>query len=585
MFEHAADVAHDVVDRIGEARQRRTAPLILELDLTNPLAEAGTPGPVGAVLGRRRVPVRAVLDALRRAGADARVRALVVKLGGARSPLTMARAQELADAVRQFRSHGKLAIAWAETFGELGRGSVPYYLASAFDEVWLQPSGDVCLTGAATEVPFLRGALDRAGITPQIAQRHEYKNAANLFTEHGFTPAHREAAERLVGSVMEQLVSGIATGRNLAAAEVRALIDRAPLFAAEARDAGLVDRLGYRDEVYASVRERAGEDAVLLAVPRYGGSPLAELQARVVPKRQGVVALVHVTGPIHLGASRRTPFSPFGRFGDGGGTTGSDTAIAALRAATKAPDVTAIVVRVASPGGSYVASDAIWRQVALARQAGKPVVVSMGDVAASGGYFVAMGADAIVAHPATITGSISVVGGKQVVDGLAGRLGIAHDGVAAGEHARMFSPLREFSADEWDRLNAWLDRVYDDFVAKVASGRGLPAERVHEIARGRVWTGADARDRGLVDELGGLDTATAKARELAGLPAVAEPDVRVYPRTPVAARLRPARSSEDPAAAGARIRLDAWSGFADLAARLGLPAYGPLMLPGDWRLV
>jgi protease-4 len=576
VFEHAAGVAHDVVAQIEEARRRRTAPLVLELDLTHPLAEGGAPDPLGAVLARRRLPLRLVLDALRRAADDRRVRALVVKLGGARSPLTMARAQELSEAVRHLRSHGKRTVAWAETFGELGQGSVPYYLASGFDEVWVQPSGDLCLTGAATQVPFLRGALDRAGITPQIAQRHEYKNAANLFTEQGFTPAHREATNQLVGSLMDQLVAGIAAGRDLASAEVRALVDRAPLFAAEALEAGLVDRLGYRDEVYAATRERAGTDAVLLSVGHYGRSKLAELSSRVAAKRRDVVALVQVTGPIHLGRSRRTPV--------GNGTAGSDTVIAALRSATQAPDVKAVVLRVTSPGGSYVASDAIWRQVALARQAGKPVVVSMGDVAASGGYFVAMGADAIVAQPATITGSIGVVSGKQVVDGLAGRLGIAHEGIAAGKHGLMFSPLREFSDDEWDRLNAWLDRVYDDFVTKVADGRGLPADRVNEVARGRVWTGADAKAHGLVDDLGGLATATAKARDLAGLPPATDTDVRVYPRTPIT-RLRPARSSEDPAAASAQIRLDAWSGFAELATRLGLPAHGPLTLPGDWHLL
>jgi protease IV len=518
-----------------------------------------------------------MLDALRRAGQDRRVRALVVKLGGSRSSLTLARAQELGNAVRQFRGHGKLAVAWAETFGELGRGSVPYYLASACEEIWLQPSGDVCLTGAATEVPFLRGALDRAGVTPQIAQRHEYKNAANVFTEQGFTPAHREATDRLVRSVMQQLVAGVAAGRGLTAEEVRALVDRAPLFADEALQAGLVDQLGYRDEVYAFVRERAGADAVLLSLARYRRSKPAELPSRMLPHRQDVVALVHVTGPIHLGRSRQPPF--------GNGSAGSDTVIAALRSATDAPDVSAIVLRVASPGGSYVASDAVWRQVALSRRAGKPVVVSMGDVAASGGYFVAMGADAIVAQPATITGSIGVVGGKQVVDGLAGRLGIAHEGISPGRHGLMFSPLREFSDDEWQRLNVWLDRVYDDFVAKVADGRGLPADRIDEIARGRVWTGADALDRGLVDDLGGLDAATAKARELANLPPSADADLRVYPRTSIASRLHRPRSSEDPAAAAAQTGLDAWSSFADLATRLGLPAHGPLTLPGDWPVL
>jgi protease IV len=242
-----------------------------------------------------------------------------------------------------------------------------------------------------------------------------------------------------------------------------------------------------------------------------------------------------------------------------------------------------IVLRVASPGGSYVASDAIWRQVALTRQAGKPVVVSMGDVAASGGYFVAMGADAIVAEPGTITGSIGVVAGKQVVDGLVERLGIAHEGVAGARHGLMFSPLREFSDEEWQRLNAWLDRIYDDFTAKVAAGRRLSADHVDDVARGRVWTGADAQERGLVDELGGLGTALELATERAGLSPSAEPELRPYPRVPMLARMRRAQSSEDPAAASAQVRWEAWGAFSDVAVRLGLSSYGPLVLPGGFH--
>ncbi len=575
MLERAKHASHDVVTQIEEVRRRRTAPLILELDLTQPLVEGLPQDPLSAVLARRRTSLRQVVDGLRRAGHDPRVRALVAKLGGSRSALTLARAQELRDAVRDFRRQGKLAVAWAETFGELARGSVPFYLATGFDQIWLQPSGDVCLTGVGMQVPFFRGALDKAGITPQIAQRHEYKNAANVFTERGFTAPHREATERVVESVMEQLVDGIAEGRNLDASEVRALIDRAPLFAAESLEAGLVDHLGYRDEVYAAVRRQAGADTVLQYVGRYG-RPAAVTLSRRVTQTLPELALVHVTGPIHLGRSGRRPF--------GGASAGADTVTAALRSATGARDVKAIVLRVASPGGSYVASDAIWRQVALTRQAGKPVVVSMGDVAASGGYFVSMGADVIVAEPATITGSIGVVSGKQVVGGLVDRLGIGYEGVTGGRHGLMFSPLQEFGEDEWERLNAWLDRVYDDFTTKVAAGRGVPTDRVREIARGRVWTGADAKERGLVDELGGLGAALEVARERAGLPPSAETELRVYPRMPVVARLRAAQSSEDPAAAGAQVRSEAWGTFADLAVRLGLPACGPLTLQGDWLL-
>jgi len=573
MLPRAKHAAEAVISGMEEARRRRTADLVLELDLTEPLVEETPRDPVGVVIARRRTPLRVLLQALRRAARDVRVRALVVKLGGSRSRLGLAQAQELHDAIRDFREHGKVAVGWAETFGEFGDGSVSYYLATSFEEVWLQPSGDVCLTGVATEVPFLRGALDKAGITPQIAQRHEYKSAANIFTERGFTAAHREATERVVQSVMEQLVSTIAHGRNLDPEHVRGVIDRAPLFATEALEAGLVDRLGYRDDVYAAVRARVGADVVLQYLGRYGRPRLAELSTRVATSPQDIVALVYVTGPIHLGKSRRQPLA--------GWSAGADTVTAALRSATKADNVKAIVMRVVSPGGSYVASDAIWRQVALTRQAGKPVVVSMGDVAASGGYYVSMGADLIVAEPGTITGSIGVVSGKQVVDTLVDRLGIGHEAVAGGRHGLMFSPLRGFTEEEWERLNVWLDRIYDDFTAKVANGRGLSSDHVQEVARGRVWTGADAKERGLVDELGGQRVGLDLARQLAGLPPSDELEPRVYPRPALATRLRPAQSSEDPAAAGARLRMEAWGTFADLATHLGLATYGPLTLPPE----
>jgi protease-4 len=576
MLQRTKRTSRDVVSQVEAAVRRRAAPLVLELDLTEPLVEATPRDPLGALIARRRTSVRAVVEGLRRAGDDARVVALVAKLGGSGSRLSMARAQEVRDAVRDFRTHGKPAVAWAETFGELARGTVPYYVATGFDEIWLQPSGDVCVTGVAAQVPFLREALDKARITPQIAQRHEYKNAANAFTERAFTPAHREATEHLVASVMRQLVDGIAQGRGLDAAQVRALVDRAPLPATEALQAGLVDRLGYRDEVYAAVRDRAGADAALLYVARYARASTS-MPARLGLARRPRIALVEVTGPVHLGRSGRRPLT--------GSTSGSDTVTAALRSAAGDRGVEAVVLRVASPGGSYVASDAIWRQVALTREAGTPVVVSMGDVAASGGYYVSMGADAIVAEPGTITGSIGVLAGKPVVDGLLDRLGVGYESVSDGAHAQMLSPARAFSEEEWAHLNAWLDRIYADFTAKVASSRRLPLDHVRAIARGRVWTGADAREHGLVDELGGLGTALEIARERAGLPPSARPELRVHPRLPLASQLRSPQSSEDPAAAaGTATPPQAWGAFTDLAAQLRLPAYGPLTLPGDWRL-
>jgi len=281
---------------------------------------------------------------------------------------------------------------------------------------------------------------------------------------------------------------------------------------------------------------------------------------------------------------------------------GSDSVTAALRAATADPHVKAIVLRVNSPGGSYVASDAIWREVVRTRNAGKPVVVSMSDVAASGGYFISMAADAIIAQPGTVTGSIGVISGKPVLTDMLGKAGVTTDSVVLGEHAAMFSTSKPFSTEEWQIVDAWLDRIYADFTGKVAAGRGLSAERVHELARGRVWTGADAQERKLVDELGGVEEAVDVARRRAGLPATA-PLVH-YPRLGPLDRIRPAASSEDrraaaafaaagpltelanlgPAAtaAGASLLAESWGPVWQLAARCGLPAAGPLLLPGSW---
>jgi protease IV len=292
-------------------------------------------------------------------------------------------------------------------------------------------------------------------------------------------------------------------------------------------------------------------------------------------RQNDLIAIIHGNGAIRLGRSGRSPFPP-GR----SGAMGSDTVTAAFRAAIRDRQVKAIVFRVDSPGGSYVASDAIWREVVLARRAGKPVVVSMGNVAASGGYFVAMAADAIVAQPGTLTGSIGVFGGKPVVEDLMGRLGVATDSVEEGAHSRMFSQTRDFTESEWRRVRDWLDRAYEDFTAKVAKGRDIDSDRVDELARGRVWTGADARERGLVDELGGLDTAVELARKKAGLPADAP--TRPYPHVTPLERLRPAESSEDRTAAS--VRLEAWGPLARMATRLGLPAEGPLILPGSWQI-
>jgi protease-4 len=569
-------VSSMLTDRISRYRQRRTAPLILELDLTEGIAEEPPSDPLSALTTMRRARLADLLDGLRRAGSDDRVRALVVKVGG--RPIGLAQVQELHAAIREFGGSGKLTVAWAETFGDFSPGNVPYYLATAFDRIYLQPSGDLGLTGIAVQNWFYRGALDKLGVEVEVGARGEYKSAAERLTERGFSQPAREALQRVAASIVEQLTGAIAQRLEITPADARALIDRGPFVAGEALDARLVDSLGYRDEVYAAVREEAGPDAYLLYLGRYQRARTLAERARKLPGTgtEDAVALIYASGPIRRGRTTRSPM--------GGSSMGSDTVSGALRGAVADRRVKGIVLRVNSPGGSYVASDTIWREVVRAREAGKPVVVSMSEVAASGGYFIAMAADTIVAQPGTITGSIGVISAKPVLGQALDRAGVNTDSVTEGAHADMFTTSRPYSDEEWEKINSWLDRIYADFTGKVADGRGMTQEQVHEIARGRVWTGADAAGIGLVDQLGGLDTAMAVARQKASLPEAAA--VRLYPRAHPLDRLRPPDSSEArPAAAAAGIGglfAESWGPVSALAAAAGLSPQGPLLLPGRW---
>jgi protease-4 len=582
--------------QITRLRQRRTAPLILELDLTQGIAEGPPADPVSALLSRRKTRLGDLLDGLRRARQDDRVKALVVKVGGQR--LGLATVQELRAAVTRFRAGGKLAYVWAESFGEFSRGNVPYYLATAFDRIFLQPSGSLGLTGISVEQLFFRAALDRIGVSFQAAQRQEYKTAAHPLTEQGFTGPAREENERLAVSIAEQLTSAIAERRRKTAADARALLDRGPFLPHEALAEGLIDVLGYRDEVYAAVRSEVGSEAILQYLGRYQRTHTLAQRARKLPNpRERFVAVIYATGPIRPGRSGRGPLA--------GPSIGSDTVTAALRAAVSDERARAILLRVNSPGGSYTASDSIWREVVRARSAGTPVVVSMGDVAASGGYFISMAADEIIAQPGTITGSIGVVTGKPVVQQMLTRAGVTTDTVAEGAHGTMFAPTHPFSDEEWEKVNTWLDHIYADFTGKVAQGRGLTDEQVQKIARGRVWTGADAAANGLVDSLGGLSAAADAARRRGDLPADAP--LRLFPRIGPLEQLRPHESSEERAAPasfhpggtgapgglpglaaalvpGLSPAAEAWGPAGRLAAHLGLPPYGPLMMPGQWRI-
>lgn len=488
---------------------------ILEANFEQALPEDVPDSPTARLMNGQRATVRDVVDAIDRGADDDRVVGMVAKIGAA--PLGMAKVQEIREAVQRFRAHKKFAIAYAETFGEFGPGNGAYYLATAFDQIYLQPSGDIGLTGIIMESPFVKGTLSKLGVTFHGDHRYEYKNALNFYTETKFTPPHKEAMTAIMTSWFNQMKDGICQARQIAPEKFQALVDAGPYLGKEAVAAQLVDGVAYRDEVYSQARSKAGARAQFLYLDKY-------LNRAGRPHDKGKkIALVFGVGGVTRGKSDYDPVQ-------GSQNMGSDTVAGAIRAAVADDGVKAILFRVDSPGGSYVASDTIWREVVNARKAGKPVIVSMGDLAGSGGYFVAMAADKIVAQPGTITASIGVLGGKMLTSGLWDKVGLTWDEVHQGSNATMFTGTQDYTPAEWVRFEAWLDRVYVDFTSKVADGRKLSKEKVLQIAKGRIWSGQDAKDLGLVDELGGYDTALNLAKKAAGIGDGEDVKIVEYPK-------------------------------------------------------
>src|SRR3984957_12233203 len=525
---------------------------VLELDLRVAPPETSSLDPLTIITGGGRpLVLREAVSALHRAADDPRVAGLIARVelpAAAAGPV-----QELREAVAAFTAV-KPSLAWAETYP----GTLSYYLASAFGEVWMQPAGTVGLIGFATNALFLRDALDKAGIEAQFVARGEYKSAANLFTQDRYTDAHREADTRLLESLRGQVWEAIAESRNIGQEALDGLADQAPLLRDIAVESGLIDRVGFRDEAYARIAELVGakdispdsgdadgDDAPSrLYLSRYAratgpGGPARPSMPGRGPK--STIAVVTVAGPIVSGrGGSRLPF--------GSSHAGGDTIAAALREASHDDSVSAIVLRVDSPGGSVTASETIWREVTKARERGKPVVASMGSVAASGGYYAAMAADVIVANPATITGSIGVITGKLVFRDLKERFGVVSDAVRTNANADAWSTDVPFTAQQRADREAEGALIYADFVQRVAEGRNLSVEDVDAVARGRVWTGADALEHGLVDELGGVRTAIARAKILAGLDVDEDARIVSYPGSSLIELLRP-RPSSQPAAA------------------------------------
>ena len=476
---------------------------VLWLRLPAALAER-QPDDLLSQLGGPSTTLASVVGTLRKAAADDRIRAVV--LAPSPQPLQWGMAQELRGAVAAFRESGKRIVAYLE-YG----GSQAYYLAAACDEVFLAPTSTLDLVGVAWYELFARDALDKIGAYPDMLHAGDFKTAANLYTEQTFTPEHREMTEALTRDFFDQLALGVARGRRMLIGDVHALIDDGPFLPGDALARGLVDGLLYEDELLERLAE-GDEPVEPLSLADYRRVDPASLGLGDGPR----LAVVHVTGAIVHGRSA-------------GGTAGAATLMEAVRAASKDEDVEAIVVRINSPGGGAIASDLIWREIVLAGEE-KPVVASMSDLAASGGYYVAMPADVIVAQPGTLTGSIGVVGGKLALGGAFDKLGVAVEEVSAGRMAGINSIVNPYSDAGRERVQQIIDAFYEEFLARAADGRGMTRDAVHAVGQGRVWTGRQARDLGLVDELGGMDAAVAAAKRLAGIEADREVTLVQYPR-------------------------------------------------------
>jgi protease IV len=474
--------------------------LVLRLD--SELAELEPAGVIDQLLPAQPT-VRTLIDTLQRAKVDPRVRHIIIL--PRTSGQFWAKTQEIRDAILDFRKSGKKAIAFLE-YG----GDQEYYLATACDRVFLLPTSSLDLKGIATYEVFLRGTLDKIGTYPDLLHIGDFKTAVNTFTEKTFTPAHREMTDSLNHDAFEQLVDGIATARKKTPAEIRALVDQGPFNPEDALSAGLVDDLAYQDEV----DEKAGlGDLDHTEADDYARSTSFHFA------RGEKIAVIYAVGTISSGESGEGPDGLY---------AGSDTLVDYITEAREDDSVKAVVLRVDSPGGSSIASDVIWRELMLTREE-KPLIVSMSDLAASGGYYIAMPGHVIVAQPGTLTGSIGIFSGKFVTGGTFKKLGANIEGVSRGKFADMDSPVRPYTEEERAKVEDQMQHFYDQFVEKVAQARQRTPATIDGVAQGRVWTGRQAMKIGLVDKLGGLQTAIAAARERAKIPADHEVELVIYP--------------------------------------------------------
>ncbi len=477
---------------------------VLALRVSGTLPDYSPDDPFKKILGGPDQSLTGLVMQFKKAKVDNRIKAILLDIN--MSGVGWGKAEEIRDAITDFRSSGKPVYAYIE-FGL----NKEYYIATACDKIIVPPPGVLFVNGLAADVMFFRGSLDKLGIYPDIYQIGKYKSAGDMFTQKEMTDAHREYVNQLLDDLYNRFVNTIAQSRKKSPDEVRTIIDNAPYNAIKAREAGLIDDAMYRDDLEKQIKKQLGyKDTDTFA-------PVRSADYRdVSPESLGLnkgerLAVIYSSGEINSGSSQNSP--------TGDQSIGSDTVAKALNDAAADNTIKAIVLRVDSPGGSGLASDVIWHAVEMAN-AKKPVVVSMSDVAASGGYYISASASKILAQPSTITGSIGVVAGKPVMRGFYDWLGISNEYILRGKTAGMFRATEKFSDEERVKFEEWVKTTYyQDFVPKVAKGRKQDPQFIDSVGQGRVWTGAQAKDRHLVDEFGGLDRAIDVAKQLAKIPA------------------------------------------------------------------
>ncbi len=489
---------------------------VLVLNVSGDLPDYNPPDPMAEVFGIDQAEsFSSLITQIRKAKADSRVGGILLDINF--PGIGWGKADELRGAILDFKTSGKPVYA----FMELGLNK-EYYIATAADKIYLPPAGDLYINGLAAQAMFYRGSLDKLGIEPQFLKIGKYKNAPDQYTEKEMTEGQREVVNAILDDNFNRIINTIAETRKKSPEDVRAIIDNAPYNARQAKEQGLIDDTLYRDQVYDALKNQLGykeEDKLrTISTKRYRDVSADSLGLNNGEK----VAVIYASGGISSGKSNSSPL--------GGQSVGSDTIVQALTEATEDNSIKAIVLRVDSPGGSALASDVMWRAIEKAKEK-KPVVVSMGDVAASGGYYIACNANKIVAEPSTITGSIGVFMGKPITNGFYDWLGFSSEYVLRGKNAGLFRETQKWEGDELEKMWQQTRTIYyDNFIPKVAAGRNKTVEEVDQVGQGRVWTGAQAKERGLVDEFGGLEKAVEIAKQLANLPA--DKDVRriAYPK-------------------------------------------------------